>query len=156
MSGHDRDGVLFAARLEPARPLPPRALLLVLGGVAALSFASGAVFILHGAWPVTPFLGADVALLAWALHARARRARATEQVTLTADRLTVYRTDGARAILVADLNPFWARVEVEDRALALWSHGRRHGFAAFLGAEDREKFAVRLGAALDSAKNRRA
>ena len=50
--------------LEPNRPLATRWLLAIVAAVGFISFVAGIMFVLHGAWPVTPFLGADVVLLA--------------------------------------------------------------------------------------------
>ena len=60
--------VLFAESLRPSPPLPPRVLLVILGVVAAINLAFVISFVLQGAWPIAPFMGADVALLAWAFR----------------------------------------------------------------------------------------
>jgi len=65
-------GVFLEALIEPNRPLKPWAIGLVIGFAAAVSFIAGIMFALHGAWPVTPFFGLDVLLLAWAMRANYR------------------------------------------------------------------------------------
>ena len=67
--------VFFDAVLRPNPPMSPRALLFVLLAVGVINFVFGISFMLHGAWPIMPFMGADVLLLAWAFRA-SRRARA--------------------------------------------------------------------------------
>ena len=62
--------------------------MLCLGG---LSFVSGVVFVLMGAWPVFGFFGLDVLLVYLAFRANFRAARAYEEVTVTA-----VRTHGAQ------------------------------------------------------------
>src|SRR3546814_7735022 len=52
------------AVLRPNPPMNPRALLIILIIVALINFIFGLSFVLHGAWPIMPFLGADVGLLA--------------------------------------------------------------------------------------------
>jgi uncharacterized membrane protein len=149
--------VFFEATIEPNPPLRPRQLLLAVAGIALISFIAGVVFVLRGAWPVTPFFGADVFLLYWALTASTVASRRREHIRLTAERLTVERTgDGERAIRV-ELNPYWLRVEHDDpervgAELALVSHGRRQVVGAFLGADERASLAEALRAALAEAR----
>src|SRR6187551_2745409 len=91
------DRVFFDATLEPNRPLSPKGQMLLLGFVTAISLVTGAMFALHGAWPVTPFFGADVALLALALHISKRASKRRERLMLTSERLLIERIspDGA-------------------------------------------------------------
>lgn len=146
-------GILFDAVLEPNRPLGPRALAAVLCLVGGINFAAGAVFAVHGAWPVVPFLGLDVGLLAWAFHASRRAARVRERVTLTRDRLVIARVLPEGGETAHTLNPYWVRVEVEAPrrgagALALWSHGKALRIGRFLAPGDRQSLAQALAAAL--------
>src|SRR6185312_10365959 len=83
------DPVFLDAVLRPNPPMNPRALLIVLGVVALMNVGFGMLFVLRGAWPVMPFMGADVVLLAWAFHASRIAARAYEQVTVTTSELLV-------------------------------------------------------------------
>ena len=55
-------------------------------------------FLLRGAWPIAPFMGADVALLGWALTASRKAARRYEHVTLTPSRLAIARHPVAGAV----------------------------------------------------------
>ncbi len=64
--------------------------MLCIGGV---SFVSGMVFLMLGAWPVFGFLGLDVALIYWAFRANFRAARAYEEVTVTASELKVRKVN---------------------------------------------------------------
>ena len=66
-------------------------LLLILAIVASINVAFAVSFMLRGAWPVMPFLGADVALLAWAFRASAKAAEREEHVTLTPSLLKIVR-----------------------------------------------------------------
>ena len=81
--------IFFDATLEPNKPLSPRAVALVVGFVALVSFCAGILFALRGAWPVTPFFGADVLLLAWAMRASARASRRREHLVLTSEKLLI-------------------------------------------------------------------
>jgi uncharacterized membrane protein len=147
------DGVLFDAMLMPNPPLRRRWLLLILGGVAGLSFCAGVAFVLRGAWPVTPFFGADVALLAWALEKSARAAQRRERLLLTYEALVIERIDPNGQGTAETLNPYWLKVEHEDPEgvgceLALVARERRWVVGSFLGAEERASLAEALRDAL--------
>jgi uncharacterized membrane protein len=151
------DRVLFDAVLEPNRPLGPAGHALVLGFVAVVSLITGVLFALFGAWPVTPFFGADVALLALAMNASVRASRKRERLTLTPDALLIERIGPTGAARREELNPYWLRVEHEDPELvgcelALVSRGRRWIVGSFLGAEERASLAEALRRALREAR----
>jgi uncharacterized membrane protein len=150
--------VFFDAMIEPNPPLPPNGLFVVVFAIAAISFVAGVIFILHGAWPVTPFLGADVLLLYWAFVMVRERARHREYIHLTADCLTIRRTRPGLPDVRHALNPYWLRVEHDDperkgAPLALVGNKARLIVGAFLGADERANLAGALRAALAEAKN---
>jgi uncharacterized membrane protein len=130
-------------------------LMLVLGGI---SFATGMVFLLAGAWPVFGFCGLDVLLVYLAFQVSYRRAKAYEQVTVTPSELTVRKVSHYGRISEWTLNPLWVRLDRVVHAefgierLFLVSHGRRLAIAGFLGPEEKASFAVALSAALGEAK----
>jgi uncharacterized membrane protein len=149
--------IYFDAILEPNRPLGPRGLALVIGFVAVISFAAGTMFVLHGAWPVTPFLGADVLLLAWAMRASVRASRRREHLVLTRHTLLIERIGADGRARREELNPYWLRVDHEDpellgAELALVSRGRRWVIGNFLGAPERASLAEALRRALRDAR----
>jgi uncharacterized membrane protein len=149
---------IFSAVLTPHRSLSRTGfvlLMLILGGI---SFATGMVFLLAGAWPVLGFCGLDVLLLYWAFRVNYRRAQAYEQVTVTSSELTVRQVSHRGSICEWTLNPVWVRLDRVVHAefgierLFLVSHGRRLAIAAFLGPQEKESFALALSAALGEAK----
>jgi uncharacterized membrane protein len=151
------DRVFFDAVLEPNRPLGAKGHLLVLGFVALVSLVTGALFALHGAWPVTPFFGADVALLGLAMHVSVRASKRRERLTLTAQSLLIERISPNGALRREVINPYWLRVDHEDPELlgcelALVSRGRRWIVGSFLGAEERASLAEALRRALREAR----
>jgi uncharacterized membrane protein len=151
------DRVLFDAVLEPNRPLGLKGHALVLGFVALVNLVAAIVFISQGAWPVTPFLGADVALLALAMHASVRASRKRERLRLTPQSLLIERIGPSGAARREELNPYWLRVDHEDPELmgcelALVSRGRRCIVGSFLGAEERASLAAALRRALSEAR----
>jgi uncharacterized membrane protein len=152
------DTVLLDATLRPSAPASRFALRLVLAIVAAVNLAFGLVFALHGAWLVTPFMGADVALLAWAFRASVRASRRHEHVTVTPSRLVVERHPPRGEPSEIALNPYWVRVDMADppdhwSQLVLRSHGRALRIGAFLAPEERFSFALALKAALRRARD---
>ena len=85
------DEVLFNAVLSPNRSLAKNGFLVVLGLTTLLCMVGGALFLLMGAWPVTGFLGLDLALLYVALRLSYRSGFLTETVQLRRASLTVSR-----------------------------------------------------------------
>jgi uncharacterized membrane protein len=151
------DRVFFDAVLEPNRPMGPKGHVLVLGFVALVSLVTGVLFALNGAWPVTPFFGADVALLALAMHVSVRASKRRERLVLTSERLLIERISPNGAARREEINPYWLRVDHEDPELlgcdvALVSRGRRWIVGSFLGAEERASLAAALRRALSEAR----
>src|SRR5579884_4303359 len=106
--------VFLEELVEPNRPLKPWAIGGVVGFAAAVSFAAGVMFALHGAWPVTPFFGLDVLLLAWAMRASVRASRKREYLRLTSDVLVIERISATGQVSREEINPYWLRVEHDD------------------------------------------
>jgi uncharacterized membrane protein len=129
--------------------------MLCIGGI---SFASGMLFLLLGAWPVFGFLGLDVLLIYVAFRANFRSARAYEEVTVTASELTVRKVNHRGGVREWTLNPLWVRLdrtvheEFGIERLFLVSRGRRLSIAAFLGPDEKASFARALSSALGEAK----
>ena len=126
--------------------------------IGAVSFVSGLLFLLIGAWPVFGFFGLDVLLIYWAFRANFRAARAYEEVTVTASELTVRKVSHRGRVREWTLNPLWVRLdrivheEFGIERLFLVSHGRRLPIAAFLGPHEKASFAHALSNALGEAK----
>ncbi|MBB5753984.1 DUF2244 domain-containing protein [Prosthecomicrobium pneumaticum] len=145
---------VFAAVLRPHRSLSPRQFGLLLAFIGGTCFASGLLFWSLGAWPIAGFFGLDLLAIQLAFRMNFRAAEAREIVEVTRERLTVTRVDARGAAHSIELNPYWARVEVERRphfgvtAIALASHGRRLPIGGFLVPDEREGFVAALDRAL--------
>jgi uncharacterized membrane protein len=145
--------VFYDAVLKPHRSLPPKgfaALMLVLAGA---SFVVSLVFVLNGAWPVTPFFGIDVALVYLAFRLSYRQARQTEALRLTEDSPTVERVSIYGERRRWRFQPFWLRVRFEEKdehtnRLLLTSHGSSLALGTFLGPAERRGVAGALKDAL--------
>jgi len=154
----DGQAVLLDSVLTPNPPMSRRALLIILVFVSLINLAFAISFMLRGAWPIAPFMGADVALLAWAFRASRRQARRFEHVTLTVSRLRILRQPARGVGEEVELNPYWVRVEMDDppepwSQLTLWSHGRQWLLGSFLSPDARAEFADVLRAALTRARS---
>lgn len=143
--------------LRPNPPMSPHALGIVLAIVAAMNIGFAIGFMLRGAWPIAPFMGADVALLAWAFRSSRIAARAFEHVRVTASELFVSRHPARGDPEDVLLNPYWVSVHLEQpedmpRKMTLRSHGKSVPVGSFLGPRERLSFAQALKAALESAR----
>jgi uncharacterized membrane protein len=148
---------LFSALLTPHRSLGPKGFMVLMTAVCLVSFGTGLMFYLMGAWPVVGFMGLDVALIYIAFKLNYRAARLYETVDLTPEALTVTRVEPSGKAQSWSFNPYWVRLKLEDRIgqaseLSLASHGNRLVFASFLSDPEREDFAQALRAALSVAK----
>lgn len=108
-----------------------------------------------GAWPVLPFTGLELLLLAGAFYLNARQGGAREVIALHADRLELYRGNGRRHGRTHRLPRPWTRVELaRDPAgrypsrLFLNAHGRRLEVGAWLPECERRRLARDLIRAL--------
>jgi uncharacterized membrane protein len=147
----------FAAVLTPNRSLSPKGFAVLMSLVCVVSFGTGLLFYLIGAWPVIGFMGLDVALIYIAFKLNYRSGRLYETVDLTPEALTVTRVQPSGKAQSWSFNPYWVRLDLEDRVgrsseLSLASHGKRLVIAAFLSDPEREDFAQALSRALSTSK----
>jgi uncharacterized membrane protein len=155
---HSRERAIFSAVLTPHRSLSRPGFFLLMTVLGGMSFVTGMVFLLAGAWPVFGFCGLDVLLLYWAFQVNYRHAKAYEQVTVTSSELTVRQVSHRGRIREWTLNPLWVRLDRVVHAefgierLFLISQGRRLAIASCLGPQEKESFAAALSAALGEAK----
>ena len=153
-----QEPTIFSAVLTPHRSLSRKGFLILMTVLGLISFATGTVFLLAGAWPVFGFCGLDVLLIYGAFRLSYRRANAYEQVTVTPSELTVRQVSHHGRISEWTLNPLWVKLDRVVHAefgierLFLVSHGRRLAIAGFLGPQEKESFALALSAALGEAK----
>lgn len=149
----DYHPVLFDRTLRPNAPMNVGALAFIAAAIVAINLGFGLYFILRGAWPVTPFMGVDAILLAWAFHASCNAAKCYERICLTPAMLRVERHPARGRPIHFEFNPYWVRVDYEDAAgrgsrLALASHGRFVQIGAFLPPDQKRSVAQGLAAAL--------
>ncbi|MBL8846299.1 MAG: DUF2244 domain-containing protein [Hyphomicrobium zavarzinii] len=151
------DASLFRAILHPHRSLGPKGFLILMIGIGAVSFVTGLVFLLLGAWPVMGFFGLDVLLVYIAFKLNYRAARAYELVELTPHALKLTQISASGKSKSFEFNPYWVRVLFTERPdggnnLKLVSHGRELEFGRLLNDDERRDFAEALSSALDAAR----
>jgi uncharacterized membrane protein len=144
---------LFDAVLHPHRSLSPAGFVILMVCISAVSFATGIVFLLAGAWPIFGFFGLDVLLLYIAFRLNYRSGRLYETLHLTHERLTVQRVLPSGEIRRWIFQPYWVRVQMHDpprreSRLTLSSHGQSLAIGSFLTPEERLEVARALSAAL--------
>ena len=149
---------LFSAELTPHRSLNRTGFLVLMAFLSLVSFGAGLAFWLMGAWPVFGFFGLDVLLIYWAFKVNFKRAKATEEISVTPSELRVRRVSHRGHVVEWVLNPLWVQLDQKTHAefgiekLYLVSRGRRVSIGSFLGPDEKASFAKALLAALQAAK----
>jgi len=154
----DLEPTIFSATLTPHRSLGRVGFLILMVLFGGISFVTGMLFLVIGAWPVFGFFGLDVLLLYWAFRLNYRHADAYEQVTVAPSTLKVRKVSHLGQAREWVLNPLWVRldkIELEEFGidrLFLISRGRKLTIASFLGPDEKASFARELGNALSEAR----
>lgn len=141
----------FRIALAPNCALTPRAAVAFVLSLAVVVFAVAICFAWRGMWPVLPFAGLEVGLLAWAVRSSLRQGSEREVIVVSEDQIVVERSGfGARPPVVFPRH--WARVKLRGprqslhpSRLVIESHGRTCEVGRFLTEEERRGLAERLG-----------
>jgi uncharacterized membrane protein len=154
----DLEPTIFSAVVTPHRSLNRVGFLVLMVAFGAVSFVTGMLFMITGAWPVLAFFALDAVLLYWAFRLNYRHAQAYEEVAVTCSRLTVRKVSHRGRVREWVLNPLWVKLDKvahEDfgiERLLLVSHGKQLTIASFLSPDEKASFAAELGNALSEAK----
>jgi len=149
---------ILSARLTPHRSLNRAGFLAVMLFLSVVSFVTGMVFLMIGAWPVLGFFGLDVLVVWWAFKVNFRTARASEEIVVTPSELRVRRVSHRGHVAEWTFNPLWVRLdqEVDEdfgiEHIYLISRGRRLLIAGFLGPDEKASFYKALIEALNAAR----
>jgi len=152
------DPVLFSALLTPHRSLNRTGFILVMAFLSVISFTAGIAFLIMGAWPVFGFFGLDVLAIYWAFRVNYRRAKASEEISVTPTELRVRRISHRGHVAEWVLNPLWVQVdqvaheEFGIERLYLVSRGRRVSIGSFLSPDEKASFSSALKAGLAAAR----
>jgi uncharacterized membrane protein len=147
----------FRAVLTPYRSLSPTGFLVLMVALGTVSFVTGMLFLLMGAWPVLGFFGLDVALIYIAFKLNYRSGRLYETVELTPAKFSWTRVHPSGRREAFDCNPYWARVNLREwpdgrTDLRLLAQGKELAFGRFLTDDERREFAAALTGALIDAR----
>ena len=145
------DPLLFEATSRPQQSLGSAGMK-VAALVLTLGFGlSSVLFLILGAWPVLGFAGAELLLVLglFAMH-RVRARRCVERVSLDAAALRIRRIDGAGRAYEAVLDPYWARVRLEegDGRLMVGHRRAQTEIGLFLNPAEKRDLAQALSRAL--------
>jgi uncharacterized membrane protein len=160
-NGFDPDAaepVLFSALLTPHRSLSRTGFVVLMSFLSLVSFTAGVAFLMKGAWPVFGIFGLDVLAVYIAFKINFRRARASEEISVTPSELRVRRVSHRGHVAEWVLNPLWVQLdqisheEFGIERLYLVSRGRRMAIGSFLGADEKASFAKALRSGLAAAK----
>ena len=147
----------FHAVLMPYRSLGPNGFLVLMLALGAMSFATGIVFLIAGAWPVLGFFGLDVLLVYIAFKLNYRAGRLYETVDVTPAKFSWTRMHPSGRQEQFDCNPYWARVHLREwpdgrTVLSIISQGKELAFGRFLTDDERRDLASALREALLAAR----
>ncbi len=145
--------------VEPNRSLSRRGMWVVLGLLAVFNLFTAGFMIVIGAYPAPIFLGADMIAVSAAFWVMDRRRTArVERVTVTSDRVEVFRAGGPAAVW--STAPGFTRVLLDDPdadlpRLRIASAGRFLDLGTHVGPDARTVLAAELDAAIRQARNER-
>jgi len=119
------------------------------GSVCLPTFAVAGIATALGFWPVLPFAGAEMLLLAWALHSNMQRRFEHETIDISDTEVVITYSRGEPARVVFPRH--WARVKIRRpnsplhrSHLVIESHGRAYEVGKFLTEEERHQLAAAL------------
>ena len=148
----------FHAVLFPHRSLSRRGFFIMMAVVVVIMVAAAGRAFSIGAWPVSLFALADIALIWGAFKLSYRAGNQFEEVSVDPDEVHVRKVTPARRVSEHRFQTLWARLSVtrhEDEGVTrveLGSHGKWIVLGAFLNPQDRASFADAFGDALSTAR----
>ena len=136
--------------IRPNCSLTVRSARVFFASACLIPFGLGGVLALKGFWPILPFAGLEMALLAWALKVSLERRFHSQIITVTeADVAVESRARDSHERVVFPRH--WAQVKLRRPAaslhpsrLTIESHGRQCELGSFLTEEERRGLALRL------------
>jgi uncharacterized membrane protein len=140
----------LSIEIRPNCSLTVRGARLFFASACVMPFGMGGWLALKGFWPILPFAGLEMALLAWALKVSLERRFHSQTITVTESNVSVesrHRASSERVVFPRH----WAQVKLRRPAaslhpsrLTIESHGRQCELGSFLTEEERRGLARRL------------
>jgi uncharacterized membrane protein len=144
------DAAPLSIEIRPNCSLTVRGARLFFASACVMPFGMGGWLALKGFWPILPFAGLEMALLAWALRVSLERRFHSQTITVTESNVSVesrHRSSTERVVFPRH----WAQVKLRRPAaslhpsrLTIESHGRHCELGSFLTEEERRGLARRL------------
>ena len=141
--------------ISPNCSLTPRQAVVFFLSIAVVMLVIGLAFAAAGLWPVLPFVGLELALLAYALRVVQRRAQEREWIRVDERDVVVHQQRG-KAVREHRFARPWTRVELRAPRAATWpsrlllaSHGRSVEVGTCLTERERKGLRRRLAELLD-------
>lgn len=147
--GTSESAGVFVFQSRPNHSLTHRQQQLVFWSLATISFVSASGLTLLGYWPILPFAGLEIGLLAWAWGNLRNREGNYETLTIEGDVIVLEWQDGSSGER-REMNRQWARVICDcgtpgrNCRLSLSSHGRETRVGQYLSDEARLQLAETL------------
>jgi uncharacterized membrane protein len=136
--------------IRPNCSLSVRGARIFFASACLVPFGMGGVLAWKGFWPILPFAGLEMALLAWALRVSLERRFHRQTIIVTERQVEVESRDGRGSLQVV-FPRHWAQVKLRRPAarlhpsrLTIESHGRQCELGGFLTEEERRGLALRL------------
>jgi uncharacterized membrane protein len=140
----------LSIEIRPNCSLTVRGARLFFASACVMPFGMGGFLALKGFWPILPFAGLEMLLLAWALKVSLERRFHSQTIIVTESNVSVesrQRLGTERVVFPRH----WAQVKLRRPAaslhpsrLTIESHGRQCELGSFLTEEERRGLAVRL------------
>jgi uncharacterized membrane protein len=136
--------------IAPHCSLSPRGAKLFFASVGIASMSVALPISFMGFWPVLPFAGLELALLAWALKTSMARRDQRQTIVITPNMVTI-EDHAVEPMQRSEFPRHWAQVRIRaggsawhPTRLSVESHGRRHELGAFLTEPERQALASQL------------
>ncbi len=136
--------------IRPNRSLTPRQQMVFFLFMCVVVLGIAGVFAIRGFWPVLPFAGLEIAVLAYALWHCARSGTLTEVISVAPDRISVDKGHGHLA-RVWETPLAWAQIRLDRSGrdwypsrLVIRSHGKELQLGTFLNEDERQRLATEL------------
>jgi len=133
--------------LAPHCSLSVRGAVLFFASVCVVTLGVAIAASALGYWPVLPFAGAEMLLLAWALKTNMARRHEREHVEVSEREVVIeYARGNPRRVV---FQRHWARVKIRrpnspPSSLVIESHGRAYEIGRFLTEDERRQLAATL------------
>ena len=144
----------FSIEIRPNCSLTVRGARVFFASACVVPFGMGGFLALKGLWPILPFAGLELLLLAWALKVSLERRFHSQIITVTESDVSIESRARGRSERVV-FPRHWAQVKLRRPAarlhpsrLTIESHGRQCELGSYLTEEERRGLALRLDRAI--------